>query len=653
MATRLTGDEVEFVSGYYASDVWPTMEDFIVRFVLTVGFATLRLHISAIFLGPQDEQDELHARIHALNFDREHGEDWIRQRLREWHEMVQNSEEEYQNFQGSGWTFIDVANYWLSIGPMQPNEPIRQVQERQMEQEERAINRQGRRDEPVRRHRNPRANPIINSFVKALCQAETNSVNRREWIRVMPEIREALGNNPQYCDAEKVWWQDVAKIEKEARFALRIFSHSGMLMKSNQKRELIPVNLYYKDGKWAWIRNLDDWIDRHKGHFCDECQHHHMGANCPDNPELRTKREELKPKEGQVDLITFADFESFIKPDGKHSIASWAYLTLDNDNNQVRKKIGHRDSYDTEADMLKDFVDGLFHYGKENTVFFHNFKGYDSHLLISHVVAQYENVSVRGKSLEKIDVLVVEKKGMRVKMMDSYNFLASSLAKLADNCSYWEIGWGATEPDRRKAAFPYDWFDGPDKFMVDHLPADDEWYNRLTQQQQDTTVARQVWEDRGMRVFRDFHDYYLRNDVVLLANIVTEFRKLIWTKFKTDICHFQGTPSLTYYLARFLPKMELATIPDRDLYLLFTKNIRGGVTQVMHRYFNMDDYPTGYAFYLDVNSLYPSCMIQELPGKYLGASNLPSRNPDHMNLVQINLRNSVTILANNTTSFRR
>ena len=136
-----------------------------------------------------------------------------------------------------------------------------------------------------------------------------------------------------------------------------------------------------------------------------------------------------------------------------------------------------------------------------------------------------------------------------------------------------------------------------------------------------------------MRVFRDFHDYYLRNDVVLLANIVTEFRKLIWTKFKTDICHFQGTPSLTYYLARFLPKMELATIPDRDLYLLFTKNIRGGVTQVMHRYFNMDDYPTGYAFYLDVNSLYPSCMIQELPGKYLGASNLPSRNPDHMNFV--------------------
>ena len=86
-----------------------------------------------------------------------------------------------------------------------------------------------------------------------------------------------------------------------------------------------------------------------------------------------------------------------------------------------------------------------------------------------------------------------------------------------------------------------------------------------------------------MKMMKDYHNLYLKCDVLLLAEV-----------FK----HFRGN-SLKYYglCARDITlgamlnmtKVELEFIPDPDMYILFEKGTRGGVSYISDRYEKVDN----------------------------------------------------------------
>ena len=55
-------------------------------------------------------------------------------------------------------------------------------------------------------------------------------------------------------------------------------------------------------------------------------------------------------------------------------------------------------------------------------------------------------------------------------------------------------------------------------------------------------IAQEVWESFDMKTFRDYHDFYLNLDVLLLADCLEGFRKLMKGKFGLDIAHYVSLP---------------------------------------------------------------------------------------------------------------
>ena len=78
-----------------------------------------------------------------------------------------------------------------------------------------------------------------------------------------------------------------------------------------------------------------------------------------------------------------------------------------------------------------------------------------------------------------------------------------------------------------------------------------------------------VWKIFNFNTFKDFHDHYLKKDVLLLADI---FEKFISTNLKyygLDPCHYFSSPGLSWDAMLKMTKIELEKMNDPDKYMLF------------------------------------------------------------------------------------
>ena len=127
-----------------------------------------------------------------------------------------------------------------------------------------------------------------------------------------------------------------------------------------------------------------------------------------------------------------------------------------------------------------------------------------------------------------------------------------------------------------------------------------------------------VWNAK----FGDYHNFYLKTDIILLSNIFEEFRRVYMENYGLDPAHFFTSPRLAWQACLKKTGIKLDLITDPDMLLMFERGIRGGITQTVKRYSransrNMMDYnpkePSRYLQYLDANNLYRWAMSQPLP----------------------------------------
>ena len=108
----------------------------------------------------------------------------------------------------------------------------------------------------------------------------------------------------------------------------------------------------------------------------------------------------------------------------------------------------------------------------------------------------------------------------------------------------------------------------------------------------------------------DFHNHYLKKDVLLLADI---FEKLIFTclKHKLDPCHCFSASGLSWDATLKMTRETLEKIIDPDKYMFFEQGMRGGVTCINKRYTKASKNVN--ILYLDMNNLHGHAMSQYLP----------------------------------------
>lgn len=249
--------------------------------------------------------------------------------------------------------------------------------------------------------------------------------------------------------------------------------------------------------------------------------------------------------------------------------------------------------------------------------YFHNFRGYDSHYVLQSLMKEndYNCEFIRGKSFEKFDIISYTYNKIRITFKDTFNYLSTSIAKLITQVENWKY---TPEIDRNdKGTFPYKWFSSLSLLSENQLPSNEHWYNDITQSYVDPTPAYELWNRENMNQFSQFHDYYMKTDVLQLADIFEEFRNTCLKSFNLDPVYFQGAPSYSWQLNLQLNAEKMYLIQDKEIYMDIQKNIRGGIAQVMHRYINLEDKPDESILFLDVNSLYSKCMTYKLPTKYI------------------------------------
>ena len=161
-----------------------------------------------------------------------------------------------------------------------------------------------------------------------------------------------------------------------------------------------------------------------------------------------------------------------------------------------------------------------------------------------------------------------------------------------------------------------------DKLKERKLPLREAFYSKLNMagvREEDYEHARRVWKEFGLKDLGEYHDLYLKTDVILLANIFEEFRKVCLKNYGLDPAHFYTAPGLAW--KAYLKKTRIRL--EADMLLMFERGIRGGIAQFINRWakannpymgseFNPDE-KTNYLQYLDANNPHGWAMSQPLP----------------------------------------
>ena len=142
---------------------------------------------------------------------------------------------------------------------------------------------------------------------------------------------------------------------------------------------------------------------------------------------------------------------------------------------------------------------------------------------------------------------------------------------------------------KRKGAYPYEWVDSYEKLNYQELPPKECLYSSINDGEGDNDnenisnekylSLKNEWKELGFNTFRDFHNHYLKKDILLLADDV--FEKFISTSLKNynlDPCHYFSTPGLSWDPMSKMTKVELEKIIDPDIHLFIEKGMRGGIS---------------------------------------------------------------------------
>ena len=279
-------------------------------------------------------------------------------------------------------------------------------------------------------------------------------------------------------------------------------------------------------------------------------------------------------------------------------------------------------------------------------VIFHNLQGYDAHLFIKQLAKIDGRLECIPSTEEKyISFSKIIKVGeykygfdgekfpinFEIRFLDSFKFLQTSLANLVSNLSKEDfhntkhVFKKNVDLLTRKGVYPYDYVSSLDKLSETQLPPKEEFYSKLNDEdisEEDYQHAIKVWNTFECKTIRDYHNLYLKSDVLLLADVFENFRKTCLKHYKLDPVHYYTSPGLAWDACLKETGQKLELLHNYDMLMMFERGIRGGITHISKRYAEannkyMKDYNPGkestFIQYLDANNLYGWAMSQHLP----------------------------------------
>ena len=137
------------------------------------------------------------------------------------------------------------------------------------------------------------------------------------------------------------------------------------------------------------------------------------------------------------------------------------------------------------------------------------------------------------------------------------------------------------------------------------MPDKDCFFNSLKDcciSDEEYSRAIDIWNIFNIKNLGEYHDLYLKANVLLLCDVFEKFINVYLIDYGLDPCHYFSSPGLAWNAMLKMTGIKLKKINDIDMYLFLEKGMRGGISYISKRYSKSDDDIT--IMYWDMNNLY-------------------------------------------------
>ena len=267
-------------------------------------------------------------------------------------------------------------------------------------------------------------------------------------------------------------------------------------------------------------------------------------------------------------------------------------------------------------------------------VVLHNLSGYDAHFIVPELGRDKGAIDVLATSTEKFISFSKKVGKLKLRFLDSFRFMSSSLLKLTENLRKEDlVETSKIVPEDkmdlviRKGIFPYDYIDSFLRFEEPSLPPIECFYSKLNEESiepEDYNHACKVFEELNMKDLGEYNDFYVKLDVTLLTDVMEEFRNTCIDAYGLDPLHSYTSPGLAWQamLKEIKKETTLELLTDVDMLLMIESGVRGGLTQSVTRHVKANNKyipnfdvkkDSVYLGYFDANNLYGWAMSNPLP----------------------------------------
>ena len=184
-------------------------------------------------------------------------------------------------------------------------------------------------------------------------------------------------------------------------------------------------------------------------------------------------------------------------------------------------------------------------------------------------------------------------------------FMNSSLDKLVKNLSdedfkylIEEFGSENLELLKQKGDYPYEYMNSFERFNEEKLPARKYFYSSTKDGKigddgkisdghisvKDYLTCEKIWDKFEMKNMGDYHDHYLKKDVLLLADVFEKFIDTCMKFYGLDPCHYFSSPELSWDEMLKVTEIELEKISDIEKCLFIEKGLRARISYIAKRY---------------------------------------------------------------------
>ena len=115
-----------------------------------------------------------------------------------------------------------------------------------------------------------------------------------------------------------------------------------------------------------------------------------------------------------------------------------------------------------------------------------------------------------------------------------------------------------------------------------------------------------VWKVFKIKNLGEYHDLYLKTDVLLLCDVFEKFINTCLNYYNLDPSHYFSSPGLSFDAMLKMTDVKLELTSDISMHLFTEKGITGCISYISKRYSSKDD---GTIMYWDANNLYGWAII--------------------------------------------